>query len=70
MFSKKRRLKEAVYKKFYANLFENSNVWQVFTKGVSSVIYNASCMKRFFRSKKDYQGQILVNYSCHGWTFL
>ena len=20
--------------------------------------------------KKDYQGQILVNYSCHGWTFL
>ena len=23
-----------------------------------------------FRSKNDYQGQTLVNYSYHGWTFL
>ena len=44
-------------------------VFQVFKVGVSSVLSDC-CEKRLLRSKKDYQGQILVNYSCHGWSFL
>ena len=38
--------------------------------GVSSVLLKVSCGKRLLRSKKDYQGQTLTNYSCHGWSLL
>ena len=65
-----RRLKGASWEEVYKHLFETSSVWQVFKVGVSSVPWKVSCRKRLLRSKKDYQGQILVNYSCHGWTFL
>ena len=64
-----RRLNGAGCEEVYTNLFETSSVWQVFKVGVSSVPWKVSYEKRLFRSKKDYQGQILVNYSCHGWTF-
>ena len=60
-----RRLKGAGCEEVYTSLFETSSVWQVFKVGVSNVP-----RKRLLISKKDYQGQILVNCSCHGWTFL
>ena len=65
-----RMLKGAGCEEVYTNLFETSSAWQVFKVGVSSVLEKISCWKRLLRSKKDYQGQILVNYSYHGWTFL
>ena len=65
-----KKFKGDCYKEVYTNLFEISTVSQVFKAGVSSVPSKVSCRKRFFRSKKDYQAQILVNYSCQGWTFL
>ena len=42
----------------------------MFQVGVSSVLQKFTCGKRLLRSKKDCHGQILVNYSCHGWMFL
>ena len=65
-----RRLKEADCKEVYKNLFGTSSVWQVFKVGASSVPQKVSCRKSLLRSIKDNQGQILVNCSCHGWTFL
>ena len=65
-----RRLKEADCKEVYTNLFETSSVCQVFKVGASSVPQKVSCRKSLLRSIKDNQGQILVNCSCHGWTFL
>ena len=59
-------LKGADCEEVYTNLFETSSAWQVFKVGVSSKPYKVSCRKRLLRSKKDYQGQILMNYSCHG----
>ena len=65
-----RMLKRAGCEEVCTNLFETSKTWQVFKVSVSSKPQKVSCRKRLHRSKKDYQGQILVNYSCHGWTFL
>ena len=54
----------------YTNLFKTSGVWQVFKVGVPNVPYKLFCRKGLLTSKRDYQGQILVNYSCHGCTFV
>ena len=61
-----RMLKVAGCEEVCKNLFETSSAWEVFKVGVSSKPYKVSCSKRLLRSKKDYQGQILVNYNCHG----
>ena len=44
----------------YTNLFETFSVRQVFEVGVSSVLEKVSYGKTLFRSKIDYQCQILI----------
>ena len=65
-----KRLKGVGCPEVYTNLFKTSSVWQVFKVGVSNVPYKLFCRKGLLTSKRDYQGQILVNYSCHGCTFV
>ena len=58
-----RMLKGAGCEEVYTNLFETSSAWQMFKVGVSS---RFPVGRDSLEVKKDYQGQILVNYSCHG----
>ena len=56
-------LKRAGCEEVNTKLFETSSAWKMFKVGVSS---RFPVGRDSLEVKKDYQDQILVNYSCHG----